>query len=90
MYEKSYKIKIYDSNRIISIKGKEVRTPTEAIVTESDLKIIKASLLASGCKNFVSENIDEPFLTTFPEVYNQKVIAPLEKKVVPTYDQVLT
>jgi len=88
VYERTYKIKIYDSSRIIFIRGKEVRTPTEAIVSESDLKVIKTSLLSSGCKNFTVENRDETFLSTFQEVYNKEVITPLEKKVVSSYDEV--
>lgn len=88
MYERTYKIRIYDPSRIIFIRGKEVRTPTEAIVSESDLKVIKTSLLSSGCRNFTVENRDETFLSTFQEVYNKEVIIPLEKKVVPSYDEV--
>ena len=88
MYERTYKVKIYDSNRIIIVKGKQVRTPTEAIVSSSDLNVIRTCLLSSGCKNFVVEDINEPSLSNFQEVYNKEVIIPLEKKVVPTYAEV--
>jgi hypothetical protein len=90
VYERTYKIKIYDPSRIIIIKGKEVRTPTEAVVSDSELKIIKSSLVSSGCKNFVVEDIIDPFFLDFQEVYNKEVIEPLEKKVVSTYDEIKT
>jgi len=88
VYERTYKIRIYDPNRIIFIRDKEVRTPVEAIVSESDLKVIKTSLVSSGCRNFTVENRDETFLSTFQEVYNKELITPLEKKVAPSYDEV--
>jgi hypothetical protein len=88
VYERTYKIRIYDPNRIIFVKGKEVRTPTEAIVSKNDLDIIKASLVSCGCKNFTIEDRDKPSLSFFQEVYNKEVLTPLEKKVVSTYDEV--
>jgi len=90
VYERTYKIRVFDPNRILVIKGKEVRTPTEAVVSESELNIIKASLTSSGSKNFVVESMDEKFLYSFPEVFNQEAIESTKKVHIPTYEEVKT
>ena len=89
MRERTYKIRIYGPSRIINIRGKQVRSPLQAVVSSSELQVIKTSLASCGHKDFIVEEISKPYLTEFQEVVNKEsLLMPLEKKVVLSYDEV--
>jgi len=59
--EKRYKVSVKTPNRFLSIRGKLVRTPTDFISTEKELKTLKTKFQSDGITKFsVEEYKDTP------------------------------
>ena len=53
-----YHLKINTPNRFFIIKGKEVRTPIDTIVSENDMRIAKVQIQSEGIKDYILEKHD--------------------------------
>lgn len=80
MTEKRFVVKISDLGRVIVFKNREVRTPVELEVPESQLAEIKAKVRANGISNYsislARDKSEEEF--TIPEIDDEE--EPLEEQ----------
>ncbi len=67
--EAKYRIKINDRSNIIYLRGKEIRTPCEAIVSEQELQVLLSSLLAYGTKNYTIKKIQQEVVESVEDFY---------------------
>ena len=57
--EKRYKVSVKTPNRFLNVKGKLVRTPTDFISTEKELKTLKTKFQSDGITQFSVEEYKE-------------------------------
>lgn len=57
--EKRYKVSVKTPNRFLNIKSKVVRTPTDFIITEGEIKKVETKLKSDGITNYSIDLISD-------------------------------
>jgi hypothetical protein len=60
---KKYMLKINTPGRIVAIKGRAVRTPTECIIDQSEIKILESRVKSAGITDYSINKVNSKKLT---------------------------